>query len=90
MSHLESAKQLEIDRGHVAAVMADLRRAMQTRIDSGLVPVDGRWLTPSEAQKEVLDSHRRSRIHALELVLLFGANTIASLLIIALLGMLAY
>ena len=90
MSQVENRDPQEIDGNHVVAVMADLRRVMQTRIDSGLVPIDGWWVTFSEASEKILSSSKQSRVHAIELVLLYGFNTFASLLIIVLVRALCY
>lgn len=90
MRGVEEREQRGIAGKQIVAIMGALRRAMQTRLDSGLLPYDGRWVTLPEMQQELLDYRKRSRVHAIELVLLYCLIPIASFLIIALVVALCY
>ncbi len=87
---MEQRNQLGIARKQIAAVMAALRRVMQARLDSGLLPYDGRWVMLSEIQQGIIDERKRARVHVIELVLLYCLIPIASFAIIALVVALSY
>jgi len=87
---VEHRNQLGITGKQVAAVMAALRRVMQARLDSGLLPYDGRWMMLSEIQQGIIDERKRARVHVFELVLLYCLIPIASYVIIALVVAISY
>ena len=87
---MERGERKEVDRKLVSAVMASLRQAMKARLDSGLLPYDGRWVTPVEVQQGILHERRRARVHAIELILLYCVISFASLILIALVWVLCY
>lgn len=87
---MERQDRQQVDGRQITAVMASLRRAMKTRLDSGLLPHDGRWVPLSEVQEEIARERRRAWIHVIELILLYGAGFIASVAIFALLWTLVY
>jgi len=70
--------------------MASLRQAMRARLGSGLLPFDGRWVTPAEVEQGIRQERRRARVHAIELILLFCASSFVSLILIALTWALGY
>jgi len=90
MRGVEKRDQQGIAGKQVAAVMGALRRAMQARVDSGLLPYDGRWVMLPEMQQGIIDERKRARVHAIELVLLYCLIPIASFVIIALVVALCY
>jgi hypothetical protein len=79
-----------VDRKQVAAVMASLRQEMSARLGSGLLPYDGRWVTPAEVEQGILQERRRARVHAIELILLYCASSFVSLILVALTWVLCY
>lgn len=87
---MERQDRQQVDGRQITAVMASLRRAMRTRLDSGLLPYDGRWIPLSEVQEEIARKRKRAWIHVFELILLYGAGFIASVVVFALLGELVY
>lgn len=68
---MESQDPGESERQQVAAAVAALRRAMRARLDSGLLPYDGRWVTLPELEQGIRSERRRAWVHAIELILLF-------------------
>lgn len=70
--------------------MASLRRAMSARLDSGLLPYEGRWVPLSDVEEGVARERRQAWIHAFELLLLYGAGFFTSVVILALMWMLVY
>jgi len=74
----------------ITATREALHRAMRSRLDSGLLPYDGRWVPLSDVKEEVARERKRARIHAIELILLYGAGFIASGAILALTWTLVY
>ena len=87
---MERSELPVVDRKQVAAVMASLRQAMRARLGSGLVPYDGRWVTPAEVEQGIRQERRRARVHAIELILLFCASAFVSLILIGLTWVLGY
>jgi hypothetical protein len=87
---VENRDESVVDGKQIAVVMERLRKAMRRRLDSGLLPYDGRWVTLTEMQQGMLDERKRARVHAIELVLLYGLFAIASFFIIALVVALCY
>ena len=63
---------------------------MKARIESGLLPYDGRWVTLAEVEEGLRQERRRARVHAIELAFLYGANLFVSLMIIGLVAALCY
>ena len=63
---------------------------MSARLDSGLLPYEGRWVPLSEVKEGVARERKRAWIHAFELILLCGAGFIASVVILALIWTLVY
>lgn len=81
----------QVDGRHmITATREALHRAMRSRVDSGLLPYDGRWVPLSDVKEEVARERKRARIHAIELILLYGAGFIASGAILALTWTLVY
>lgn len=87
---MERPDRREAERKQIAAIMTSLRRSMKARLDSGLFPYYGRWLTLAEVQKAILAERTRARVHAFELILLYCLNLTASFLIIGLVWLLCY
>lgn len=86
---LQDRQQVD-GRQMITATKDALRRAMRSRLDSGLLPYDGRWVPLSDVKEEVARERKRARIHAIELILLYGAGFIASGAILALTWTLVY
>jgi hypothetical protein len=87
---VERPDRQEVDRKQATAVMAALRRAMKSRLDSGLLPYDGKWVPLSAVQEGIAQERKRAWIHAIELILLYCLNTVLSGLIIALVWQICY
>lgn len=87
---MESQDRQQVDRRQITAITASLRLAMRARLDSGLLPYDGRWVPLSEVQEGIARERQRAWIHAFELILLYGACFIASVAILVLLSKFVY
>lgn len=87
---MEQEERRTIDRQQLAAFVASLRNAMQLRVEQGLLPYDGRWMPAAEVQKAITRERRRAWMHAFELLLLYGALTSVSLVLIGLALYLCY
>jgi len=72
------------------AIRNGLKRVMRGRIAVDLRPYEGEWLSPAEVEKRVGEERRRARVRAVELILIFAACTLFSVLLLALLKDLAY
>ena len=87
---MERQVRHEVDRQQIAAVMASLRLQMKSRLDAGLLPYDGRWVPLADVQEGIVQEHKRARVHAVELILLYCLILTASLLVVALVWLLCY
>lgn len=87
---MERPDRLEVDRKQITAVMASLRREMASRLDSGLLPYEGRWVPLSDVQAGLARKRKQAWIHAIELVLFFCLNSIVAWVIILVVYQLCY
>jgi hypothetical protein len=65
----------------IAVIKRSLRRAMQKRIEAGLVPDTGRWVARSVLDAKIRENRVKARVHALELMLLYLAFPLISLIV---------
>lgn len=76
------AALLSMDKAEIEELRKALRRAMQRRVDAGLVPNAGQWVPRSILENAVRKERARARVHALELLLLYIGVALISLFLL--------
>ena len=75
---------------NIAAMKEQLKQLVLERKKAGFVPYEGQWLPREEVRERLKQVQKKSRSHALELVILFGATLLLALVLLSLLASLVY
>jgi len=84
------AALLSMEKSEIAELRKALRRAMQRRVDAGLVPNAGQWVPRSILENEIRKERARAHVHTLELLLLYAGVALISLFLLGILWYLSY
>lgn len=69
---------------------ADIRKSMYERLEKGLFPYNGQWLSREEVEQQLKADRKTGRIRALELLSLYFLFIVISLLLMVVVLYLAY
>lgn len=79
-----------VNRDEVRAIKGALREVMKGRVESGVLPYGGQWISAAELERKLVDERGRARVHAFELGGLLIALGLGSIALILLLWVLCY
>lgn len=79
-----------VNRDEVLAIKSALHEVMKVRVDSGVLPYGGQWVSAAQLECKLAESRSRARVRAFELVGVFIALGLGSAVLIALLWVLCY
>lgn len=79
-----------VNRDEVLTIKGALREVMKGRVESGVLPYGGQWISAAELERKLADERGRARVHAFELAGLFVVLGLVSVLLISLLWVLCY
>lgn len=79
-----------VNRDEALAIKRALREVMNGRVESGMLPYGGQWISAAEFESKLAGERGRARVHAFELIGLFVVLGLVSISLILLLWVLCY
>jgi len=79
-----------VSREEVLAIKDALREVMRGRVESGVFPFGGKWISAAEFARKLAEERSRARVHAFEFFGLFAVLGVVSMAFILLLWALCY